>query len=256
MAETDLQHWSASDFRGPDPLALPPSGRIAIKDWHETDQPREKFMNRGREAVSDAELLGILLGSGTMEDSAVDLGRKLLALAGNSLHRLARLDWQQLKAVKGIGDARAITIAAALELGRRHAAEAPEERPILSSAGQAYRHMRPYMEGLAQEQFWVILTATNNQVIRTLRVGEGGIDGVIADPRIVFRQALLESAASLILVHNHPSGAQRPSTADDELTRSMVQAGDFLQLRVLDHIIYTDLGYYSYADQLRLRTSG
>ena len=229
-----------------------PLARLSIKDWSAGDQPREKFMDRGREAVSDAELLGILLGSGTTTDSAVDVARKVLALAGNSLQRLSKLDWKQFKEVRGVGDARAITIAAALELGRRHAAEAPPKRVAIGGSADVYRHITPYLSGLTNEQFYVLLLSRANQVLHTVRVGEGGISGVMSDQRIIFRHALLEAASAIVAVHNHPSGALRPSLADDELTEVLRQAGGYLNIPLLDHLIYTDSGYYSYKDEGKL----
>jgi DNA repair protein RadC len=233
---------------GTEPPVAPAPTYISIKNWDESDQPREKFMAKGRASVSDAELLGILLGTGTAQESAVDLGRKLMQLAGNNLQRLAKMDWQHLKSVRGVGDAKAITIAAALELGRRLAAEAPPERIPIQTSTQAYRAIDAHLRGLKQEQFWVLLLSQSGHLLRAVQIGSGGIDGVLADPRLVFKAALLETASSLILVHNHPSGNTSPSPQDDALTLKLREAGTFLDIRVQEHLIFTDNGFYSYRD--------
>lgn len=233
-------------------IGSPSVAHLAIRDWHSQDQPREKFTDHGAAALSDAELLAILIGSGPVGQSAVDVARRVLTLADNDLSRLASLDWRQLCQVKGIGQARAVTLAAALELGRRHNAMSPAELPVVQSPRQAYNLARPAMMGLRSEVFMVFLLNTASRLIRQVCIGKGGLDGVIADPRLIFRQALLEGAASVILLHNHPSGTLRPSQADDNLTRILAKAGAFLQIPVRDHLIVTDGGYYSYADEGRL----
>jgi DNA repair protein RadC len=232
----------------PDTPASENGQYLSIKAWSEDDQPREKFMARGREAVSDAELLGILLGTGTAKESAVDVGRKLMALAGNNLTRLSTLEWRQFKAVKGVGDAKAITLAAALELGRRQAAEAPAQKIFFRTAQDDFELMGGDLIGLKHEQFRVLLLNQAAQLLRKVRVGEGGIAGVNADSRLIFKEALLEGATRLILVHNHPSGNTAPSREDFMLTRRLVEAGALLDIQVADHVIFTDATYYSFSD--------
>lgn len=234
------------------PAQAKPLGRLPIHQWAEDDQPREKMMAKGRDAVSDAELLGILLGTGTAQASAVDLGRQMLAMADGQLLRMAQLEWRQLKAIKGVGDAKAITIAAALELGRRMAAATPAPAEFVHSSAQVYRVVSPLLTGLQQEQFWVLLLSAGNQILRKVRVSTGGITSVLADVRIIFREALLECAPGMVLVHNHPSGRALPSPEDDRLTKRLAEAGVLMDIRVTDHIIFTDTSFYSYKDEGRI----
>jgi DNA repair protein RadC len=229
------------------PSPLPPYAPIT--EWAEEDRPREKLLLKGRAALSDAELIGILLGSGTVSLSAVDLAKQILASVGHNLNQLAKLTLKDLEKFKGIGQAKAITIAAALELGRRRKeAELPQRERITSSA-DAYQAMRPHLLDLPHEEFWVILLNRANEVLRKQPISTGGVSGTVADPKIVFKLALEHLASGLILVHNHPSGSLQPSQADQALTRKMKEAGAVLDIPVIDHLIFTERGHFSFRDE-------
>ncbi|MCU0449866.1 MAG: DNA repair protein RadC [Bernardetiaceae bacterium] len=220
-----------------------------ITEWAEEDRPREKLLLKGRAALSDAELIGILLGSGTVSLSAVDLAKQILASVGHNLNELAKLSLKDLEKFKGIGQAKAITIAAALELGRRRKeAELPKRERITSSA-DAYRIIQPHLLDLPHEEFWVILLNRANEVLRKQPISSGGVSGTVADPKIVFKLALEHLASGVILVHNHPSGNLQPSQADQALTRKMKEAGAVLDIPVVDHLIFTERGHYSFRDE-------
>ncbi len=225
--------------------------KLNIKQWAEEDRPREKLLLKGKAALSNAELLGILIGSGTKEYTAVDLAKMILDQYEHDLHKIAKLSVQDLTRFKGIGEARAITIVSALELGRRRKAGRQEARKITSSA-DVYELMRPELTDLAREEFWLVLLNKGNKVIKKQPVSQGGVSGTMADPKLIFNHALNHLASSIILVHNHPSGNHKPSHQDDRLTRDLVAAGKLLQIAILDHIIFTDNSYFSYADDGRL----
>lgn len=220
-----------------------------ITQWAEDDRPREKLLLKGKAALSDAELLAILLGSGTISLSAVDLAKQILGAANNNLHELAKLSLKDLMKFKGIGEAKAITIVSALELGRRRKDSEPRKRDKIVISSDVYDLMRPYLWDAHREEFWIILLNRANEVIRTEKISEGGIGGTIADPKLIFKSALDHLASALILVHNHPSGNLKPSQADLDLTKKLKQAGGFLEISVLDHVIFTDNGYYSFVDE-------
>ncbi|WP_218136848.1 RadC family protein [Hymenobacter terrestris] len=220
-----------------------------IKSWAEEDRPREKLLQKGRAVLSDAELLAILLGSGTAKLSAVDVAKLVLKAAQNDLNTLARFSVKELMKQKGIGEARAITIVAALELGRRRKeADAPARNTITCSR-DIYHVMQPHLQDLPHEEFWVILLNRANVVMRTVSISRGGVAGTVADPKLIFKEALEQLASSIVLVHNHPSGNRNPSAADIALTRKLKEAGQLLDLPVLDHLIFTDQGYHSFADE-------
>ena len=225
--------------------------KLAINRWAEEDRPREKMISKGAQALSNAELLAILIGSGSGEDSAVSLMQKVLAAYGDSLDRVGRLSVEELCHFKGIGPAKAITILAACELGRRRAVEQPERRQV-RSASQAYDYFYPLMRDLAVEEFHVLLLNQSSVVIDSVRIGVGGLTETVVDVRVIMREALLKRATTLILCHNHPSGNLRPSVYDDRLTRQVQEAAKLLNLNLVDHVIFTDHGYYSYADEGRL----
>ncbi len=222
---------------------------FTIKQWAEEDKPREKLLLKGKSALSDAELIAILIGSGTTTMSAVDLSKLILSEVGNSLHELARLQVKDLQKFKGIGEAKAITIVSALELGRRRGLlEKPIKVKISTSEG-AYQHMRPFLLDLDHEEFWIILLDRANQVIRTESISSGGVAGTYVDSRIIFKAALAHLASSVILVHNHPSGQLKPSQQDIQLTKKLAEAGRTLDIPIIDHLIFTDHSFFSFADE-------
>ena len=209
------------------------------------------MISKGAQALTNAELLAILIGSGNDEDSAVALMQKVLAAYDNSLDRVGRLSIDELCRFKGIGPAKAVTILAACELGRRRAVEQPESR-VVRSAVQVYEYFYPMMRDLAVEECHVLLLNQSARIIDSVRIGMGGLTETVVDVRIILREALLKRATSLILCHNHPSGNLRPSGHDDRLTRQVQEAARVLNLTLADHVIFTDHGYYSYADEGRL----
>ena len=225
--------------------------RLSINRWAEEDRPREKMISKGAQALTNAELLAILIGSGSGDDSAVSLMQKVLASYGDSLDRVGRLSVEELCHFKGIGPAKAITILAACELGRRRAVEQPERRQVRSAA-QVYDYFYPLMRDLPVEEFHVLLLNQSATIIDSVRIGVGGLTETVVDVRVILREALLKRATALILCHNHPSGNLRPSAHDDRLTRQVQEAARLLNLNLADHVIFTDNGYYSYADEGRL----
>ncbi len=220
---------------------------ISIKNWSEDDKPPEKLASKGREHLSNAELLGILLGNGTRNKSAVDLARDILRLASNDLNKLAKLSIKDLCTIQGIGPAKAITIIAAIELGGRRTT-AQQQNEKISSSENAAAIFQPMLQDKAYEEFWVLYLKQNNQVIKPYKVSEGGMSITTADPKRIFKGALECGAAAIILCHNHPSGSLKPSSADISLTKKLTRAGSNLDIRILDHIIVSDGGYYSFLD--------
>lgn len=220
-----------------------------ILSWAEEDRPREKLLLKGKAALSDAELIAILIGSGTRELSAVDLSKVILQKAVNNLNELAKLSIKDLMKVKGIGEAKAISIIAALELGRRRKESEGVRRALISSSRDAYEQIQPYLLDLPHEEFWLLLLNRANEVIKPVQVSQGGVSGTVADPKIIFKFAIENLSSAIILVHNHPSGNLKPSEADKELTRRLSSAGKLLEIPVLDHLIFTDGGYLSFADE-------
>nr|WP_221307412.1 DNA repair protein RadC [Rhabdobacter roseus] len=217
--------------------------------WAEEDRPREKLLLKGKAALTDAELIAILIGSGTVELSAVDVAKMILGSAGNNLNELARHGVKELTKIKGIGEAKAITIVAALELGRRRKESTMLRRRRIGSSLDAYEEMKPYLLDKPHEEFWILLLNRANEVLRPVQISTGGVAGTVADPKMIFKHALEQLASSIILFHNHPSGNLSPSQADRDLTRKLKEAGRMLDLPVLDHLIFTDSGYYSFADE-------
>ncbi|MGB3619508.1 MAG: DNA repair protein RadC [Catalinimonas sp.] len=222
---------------------------VSINQWAEEDRPREKLELKGKAALSDAELVAILLGSGTVSRSAVDVAKDLLHRVDNNLNSLAKLSLRELQKTSGIGRAKAITIVSALELGRRRKESEPIRRPQITCSRDAYEALRPHLLDLPVEEFWVLLMNRANHVTRTLRISEGGVSGTVADPKVIFKAALEEMASGVILAHNHPSGNLQPSEADRQLTRKLSDGGRMLDIVVLDHLIVSDHRYLSFADE-------
>lgn len=222
---------------------------VSIKSWAEEDRPREKLLLKGTTALSDAELIAILLGTGTPSMSAVDLAKKILQTTGNNLDEVARQSVKDLTKIRGIGEAKAITVVAALELGRRRKDRTPEERPKINSSREAYNLMRADLMDLTHEEFWILLINRAHRLIRKQRISTGGVAGTVADPRLIFKFALEELASGIILVHNHPSGNLVPSAADVSLTARLKEGGKLLDMQVLDHLIVAGRGYFSFADE-------
>jgi len=221
----------------------------SIKHWAEEDRPREKLILKGKSSLSNAEILAILIGSGNRDESAVELSQRILADNNNNLNVLSKLSLEDLTKYKGIGDAKAINIIAALELGRRRrSSEALEEKSIKSSK-DAFEIIYADLADQSFEEFWIILLRRNNQVISKKRISEGGLAGTVADPKKIFKIAIDAQASSIILCHNHPSGNLSPSDQDKQLTRKLVQAGKTLDLAVLDHLIIANDSYFSFADE-------
>lgn len=222
---------------------------LNIKSWSPEDRPREKLLLKGTSALSDAELIAILIGSGTSRLSAVELSKKILSLGNNNLNELARLSVKDLMKIKGIGEAKAIAIVAALELGRRRKDQDPEEKPKITSSKDAFDLLKGDMMDLQKEEFWVLLLNRANRVAKKKRISEGGVSGTVADPKIIYKLALEELASGIIVAHNHPSGNLQASQSDLDLTRKLKEAGKFLEIQLLDHIIIANQKYLSFADE-------
>ncbi|MDY3265951.1 MAG: DNA repair protein RadC [Phocaeicola sp.] len=226
--------------------------KLSINQWAEEDRPREKLMQHGAASLSNAELLAILIGSGNTEDSAVELMRKVLDRYGNSLSNLGKCSVEDLCAFKGIGPAKAITILAASELGKRRKDEQRQERKSVRCSEDIYKHFHPIMCDLPIEECWVMFLNQASKIIDIIKISQGGLASTQVDVRVILREALLKRATSIILSHNHPSGNIRPSADDDRLTQSLFQSCKVMNIRMLDHLIITDGTYYSYADEGRL----
>ena len=222
---------------------------LSIKDWAEEDKPREKLVLKGKEALSNAELIAILIGSGTREMTAVNLSQQILAAYDNDLNKLGRLTIEDLKKFKGIGEAKAITILAALELGRRKQNSTIAEKPKITSSEDAYRCLFADMEDLNYEVFKILILSRNNQVLKIETISQGGVAGTVVDPKIIFKKALDQHASGIILAHNHPSGNLKPSQQDIRITTKLVEAGKTLEINVLDHLIISNKGYFSFKDE-------
>lgn len=220
---------------------------IPITQWALEDRPREKMLKRGIDALTDAELIAILLGSGTQEMSAIDLGRKVLTEVG-TLGQLARSSVAELTRIKGIGPAKAITLVTAFELGRRKGI-APDQILRITSAESAANHLIPKLSDQSQEVFYVLFLNRNNEVKAEKPIFRGGVSATVIDPKIVFREAINQLASAIIIAHNHPSGNLSPSQADIQITRKLVQGGKFFDIKVLDHLIISHRGYFSFADE-------
>jgi len=223
--------------------------KYSIKQWAKDDRPREKLLLNGAENLSNSELLAILIHNGSRQKSAVDLAKEILKLGKDNLNELGKISINELMKIKGIGEAKAITIVAALELGRRRQASASLEKISVKSSIDIANYLQAKLKDYPHEVFAVLFLNQANKVNHFEIISEGGITGTVADPRIILKKALEEDAVSIILCHNHPSGSLKPSRVDEELTNKIKEAARFLDIKVLDHIIVSDEGYYSFADE-------
>ncbi len=221
----------------------------SIKNWAEDDRPREKLYSKGCASLSNSELIAILVNNGNKEKSAVDLAKEILQLGHNNLVELGKLSVKELQQVKGIGIAKAITITAALELGRRRQAAATLEKPVVRTSRDIAEYLQALIKDYKYEVFAVLFLNRSNKINHFEIVSRGGITGTVADPRIILKKALEEDAVSLVLCHNHPSGSLRPSRADEEITQKIKEAARYFDIRILDHIIVSEEGFYSFADE-------
>lgn len=228
--------------------------KLPIREWAPDDRPREKLLSKSPISLSDAELLAILIGCGTPDHSAVDLAREILKLGGNSLNELGKLPTSEFRKIPGIGPARAVTIAAALELGRRRQAltclgRSISDKPLITNSREVASWLQTLLRDLSYEVFTVLFLNRGNRLTHFETISQGGITSTVVDPRLLFKLAIRENAVSLILCHNHPSGRLEPSQADKDLTQKLKNASKFLDINILDHIIVSDEGYFSFADQ-------
>ena len=222
---------------------------FSIKKWSEEDRPREKLLQKGHRALSNAELIAILIGSGNQQESAVALSKRILASVDTNLNELWKCSFNDLIKFKGIGAAKAITIIAAMELGRRRRGEEALEKKKISSSHSVFELMQPIIGDLPHEEFWIVYLNNSNKVLQKTQLSKGGITGALVDIRLVLKNALQLGAVGIILAHNHPSGTLRPSEADKQLTQKLKNAGNSLDIKVLDHLIITEKAYFSFADE-------
>lgn len=221
----------------------------SIKLWAEDDRPREKMIKKGASALSDSELLALLITNGNKDKSAVEMAKEVLLMAKNNLHNLAKMNLKDLQKVKGIGLAKSVIISAAIELGRRRNAGDVYELPVIKNSFQIAEYLKTILRDLNHEAFAIIFLNRANKIKHFEIISKGGITGTVADPRLILKKAVEEEATSIILSHNHPSGNLRPSRADEELTQRIKQAAGYLDIKVLDHIIVSEEGYFSFADE-------
>jgi DNA repair protein RadC len=224
------------------------SEHASIKSWAEDDRPREKLLQKGRLALSDAELIAILLGSGSRGESAVDLAKRILKSVNNSLYELGKKSPSELQLYKGMGEAKAVSLVAALELGRRRQVSDMGERPRIYSSKDCYRLMAPLLSDLPHEEFWLLLLNRSNEVIGKERISSGGMSSTVVDMKMIFKCVLEWRAAGFVAIHNHPSGNATPSASDEKLTLKMVNAAKILDVSVLDHVIIAENAFYSFRD--------
>ncbi|MBR9854566.1 MAG: DNA repair protein RadC [Algicola sp.] len=222
---------------------------FSIKNWADDDRPREKLVQKGSFVLSDAELIAILIGSGSREESAVELAKRILASVDHNLNELGKLSVNQLMRFKGIGEAKAVTIAAAMEVGRRRRREDTSKITKIKSSHDAYELLYPLIGELPHEEFWIVYLNNSNKVLHKCQLSKGGITGTLVDVRLVLKQALELGAVGLILAHNHPSGTLSPSTTDKQLTNKLKMASEALDIKILDHLILTHHEYLSFADK-------
>lgn len=222
---------------------------FSIKNWADDDKPREKLVQKGSFVLSDAELIAILIGSGNRDESAVELSKRILASVGHNLNELGKLSVNQLKKFKGIGEAKAVTIAAALEMGRRRRGEEAQKVTKVSASKDVFELLYPLMGELQHEEFWIVYLNNSNKVIHKSQLSKGGITGTLVDVRLVLKQALDLGAVGIILAHNHPSGTLKPSVADKQITQKLKKAVEALDIKILDHLILAQHHYFSFADQ-------
>lgn len=220
-----------------------------IKSWAEEDRPREKLLDKGRHVLTEAELIAILIGSGSKDETAVELSKRILSSVGNNLNELGKLTVQELNKFKGIGDAKAISIIAALELGRRRKETETIKREKILTSKDVFEIMKPSMMDLPHEEFWLLLLNRANSVIKKELISRGGVSGTVVDTKIIFKTAIMNYASSIIICHNHPSGNLKPSEADLKITKNIKEAGKIMEIPLLDHLIITENGFYSFADE-------
>ena len=225
---------------------------LKIKDWAVEDRPREKLLKKGISSLSDAEIIAILIGSGTRNESAVDLSKKILKSANNNLNELGKLGISDLIKMKGIGEAKAITILAALELGRRRKISEIINKKKITQSKDIFEFFQPLIGDLPHEEFWILLLNRSNRIIEKYKISQGGISGTVIDVKIILKNAIEKLASSIILCHNHPSGNREPSSADDSITQKLKKGAELLDIQVLDHIIVADTNYFSYADESKI----
>lgn len=226
-----------------------PLPSLTIKAWAEADRPREKLLMKGKHSLSDAELIAILLGSGSRKQTAVDLAKSILQSVDNNLHELGKRSLVELMKFKGVGEAKAISISAAMELGRRRQLSDIKTRPQVRCSADSYKAIAPLIMDLPHEEFWILLLSRRAEVIGREQISQGGVSGTVVDAKMIFSRALEVKASSIILCHNHPSGNPNPSQADKGLTAKLVKAGEALDIFVLDHLIIAAGTYYSFADE-------
>lgn len=223
--------------------------KLSIKDWAVEDRPREKLLYRGLASLSDAELIAILIGSGNNEETAVELSRRILGTVKNNLNALGKLDVEALKKFKGIGEAKAIAVIAALELGRRRNQSVALKMQQITSSRDVANFLQPVMGDLSHEEFWVLHLNRHNKIIHYERISQGGLTGTVIDVRVILKKALEKLATSIIIAHNHPSGNLQASDSDRKITRQLKAAASLMEIPLLDHLIITQTGYYSFADE-------
>jgi DNA repair protein RadC len=222
--------------------------KIGIKSWAEEDRPREKLSAQGRRALTDAELIAILIGSGSRNETAVELSKRILHHYDNDLNKLGKASINELSNFKGIGEAKAISIIAALEIGRRRNDFETKAPDTILSSKDAYNIMRRLLVDLNHEEFWIILIGRSQKVLAKELISKGGLSTTVVDPKVIFGMALQHQATGIIMIHNHPSGSLKPSQQDVNLTRKLSEAGKLLEIKILDHLIISDNGFYSFAD--------
>ena len=226
--------------------------KLTIKSWAIKDRPREKLILQGKSVLSDAELIAILIGSGTKKESAVELSKRILNSVGNNINNLAALTFEQLKEFKGIGEAKAVSIITALELGKRRHFEIVEQKPIIKSSKDVFNIAQPIIGELQHEEFWVLYLNNSNKVIAKEQLSKGGITATMVDVRLLFKKAVVIATVGVIVCHNHPSGKLTPSKSDELLTQKIKEAGQTLDIKLLDHLIITQKDYFSFADNQML----
>ncbi|MGM0406499.1 MAG: RadC family protein [Bacteroidota bacterium] len=222
---------------------------LKIKEWAVEDRPREKLLKKGIQSLSNAEIMALLIGSGTKNESAVDLSKKILNKTNNNLNELGKLDVNELIKNKGIGEAKAITIIAALELGKRRKLSEIIEKKKITKSNDVFDLFQPVVGDLPHEEFWILLLNRSNRIIEKIKISQGGVSGTVIDVKIILKHAVEKLASSIILCHNHPSGNRNPSSSDDAITHKLADGANLLDIKVLDHIIIADTNYYSYADE-------
>ncbi len=225
---------------------------LTIKDWAVEDRPREKLIKKGVQSLSDAEIIALLIGSGTKNESAVELSKKVLKSANNNLNELGKLNIRDLTKMKGIGEAKAITILAALELGRRRKISEIIIKKKITQSKDVFELFQPTIGDLPHEEFWILLLNRSNRIIEKIKISQGGVSGTVIDVKIILKHAIEKLASSIILCHNHPSGNKAPSSADDAITDKLKSGAKLLDIQVIDHIIVADVEYFSYADEGKL----